>query len=107
VPHGPGQVRGSQRHHDRMYSAAVPCSLHGWRLQPAEIGSVRSRSHHRPLIIVSKAAATVSPTERKFQKLGLHTPQDFVLHLPLRYEDETRITPIARLRPGAWAQVEG
>lgn len=56
---------------------------------------------------MSKAAATLSPTERKFQKLGLHTPQDFVLHLPLRYEDETRITPIARLRPGAWAQVEG
>ena len=56
---------------------------------------------------MSKAAATVSPTERKFQKLGLHAVQDFVLHLPLRYEDETRVTPIARLRPGTWAQVEG
>lgn len=56
---------------------------------------------------MSKAVATVSPTERKFQKLGLHSAQDFVLHLPLRYEDETRITPIARLRPGTWAQVEG
>jgi ATP-dependent DNA helicase RecG len=29
------------------------------------------------------------------------------LHLPLRYEDETRITPIAQLAPGADAQVEG
>jgi len=48
-----------------------------------------------------------SVTERRLQKLGLHDPQDFLLHLPLRYEDETRLTPIAHLRDGAWAQVEG
>ena len=35
------------------------------------------------------------------------SPEDFVLHLPLRYEDETRVVPIASLRPGFSAQVEG
>ncbi len=29
---------------------------------------------------------------RKLAKLGLRTPGDLVLHLPLRYEDETRLT---------------
>ncbi|GAB4474886.1 MAG: ATP-dependent DNA helicase RecG [Burkholderiaceae bacterium] len=41
------------------------------------------------------------------RKLGLHGDWDYLLHLPLRYEDETRITPIAQLAPGADAQVEG
>ncbi len=46
-------------------------------------------------------------TQSKFAKLGIHTPFDLVLHLPLRYEDETRITRIADLIPGETAQVEG
>ncbi|MGB6105178.1 MAG: OB-fold nucleic acid binding domain-containing protein, partial [Pusillimonas sp.] len=45
--------------------------------------------------------------ERKLQRLGLRQPSDFVVHLPLRYEDETRIEPILALRPGIMAQVEG
>ena len=32
---------------------------------------------------------------------------DLALHLPLRYEDETRLQPIATLRDGETAQVEG
>lgn len=40
-------------------------------------------------------------------RLGLTDDTALVLHLPLRYEDETRITPIAELVPGQWAQVEG
>ncbi|MFH0933953.1 MAG: ATP-dependent DNA helicase RecG, partial [Pseudomonadota bacterium] len=46
-------------------------------------------------------------TQSKFAKLGIRTPFDLVLHLPLRYEDETRITRIADLVPGESAQVEG
>jgi ATP-dependent DNA helicase RecG len=48
-----------------------------------------------------------SATQSKFAKLGIHTPFDLVLHLPLRYEDETQITRIADLVPGEPAQVEG
>ena len=41
------------------------------------------------------------------EKLGLLRDIDLALHLPLRYEDETRLTPIAELRDGDTAQVEG
>ena len=43
---------------------------------------------------------------QKFEKLGLKTPEDFVMHLPIRYEDETRILSIADLRPHMNAQIE-
>ncbi|MGI4982329.1 MAG: ATP-dependent DNA helicase RecG [Janthinobacterium lividum] len=42
----------------------------------------------------------------KLRKLGLSRDIDFVLHLPMRYEDETRITPFTQLMPGMIAQVE-
>jgi ATP-dependent DNA helicase RecG len=34
------------------------------------------------------------------------SPHDLILHLPLRYEDETEIMPISSLRPGRSAQIE-
>lgn len=40
-------------------------------------------------------------------KLGISTIQDLLLHLPLRYMDETRITAVRDLRLGDTAQVEG
>jgi ATP-dependent DNA helicase RecG len=40
-------------------------------------------------------------------RLGLERVQDLWFHLPLRYEDKTRITAIADLRVGKPAQVEG
>ena len=48
-----------------------------------------------------------SLVERKLARLGLIEPSDFVVHLPLRYEDEARITPIADVLPGFPAQVQG
>src|SRR5437899_242350 len=45
----------------------------------------------------------------KLAKLGVRTDMDLVLHLPLRYEDETQILSIreASLRGGQPSQVEG
>lgn len=43
----------------------------------------------------------------KFERLGLTSPEALILHLPIRYEDETQIQPIASLRAGVSAQVEG
>ncbi|GAA0505222.1 ATP-dependent DNA helicase RecG [Tatumella terrea] len=43
----------------------------------------------------------------KLAKLGLHTLQDLLLHLPVRYEDRTRLYRINDLLPGLWATVEG
>ena len=48
-----------------------------------------------------------SGPQRALEKLGLVRPIDFALHLPIRYEDETRVVPIADLRDGMAAQVEG
>lgn len=45
--------------------------------------------------------------QRALEKLGLVRPIDFALHLPIRYEDETRVVAIADLRDGSTAQVEG
>jgi RecG-like helicase len=42
----------------------------------------------------------------RLRKLGLTRRDDLVLHLPLRYEDETRLTPIARPLPGVPVQVD-
>jgi ATP-dependent DNA helicase RecG len=43
----------------------------------------------------------------KLAKLGIETLKDVLFHLPLRYEDRTRITPIGALRPGNSALIEG
>ena len=43
----------------------------------------------------------------KLAKVGLENLQDVLFHLPLRYQDRTRITPIGALRPGQDAVVEG
>ena len=40
-------------------------------------------------------------------KIGVRTIHDLLLHLPLRYLDETRITTVRDLRLGDEAQVEG
>ncbi len=53
------------------------------------------------------AAAAKSGPQRALEKLGLRRDIDLALHLPLRWDDETRLTPIAALRGGETAQVEG
>ena len=43
----------------------------------------------------------------RLHKLGLETVQDLLFHLPLRYEDRTRVVAMGALRAGQWAVVEG
>ncbi len=43
----------------------------------------------------------------KLAKVGLHSVQDLLFHLPLRYEDRTRIYPMAKVHAGLWAAVQG
>ena len=45
--------------------------------------------------------------QAKLAKLHIHNVWDVVLHLPLRYEDETHITMIADAKLGESVQVEG
>jgi ATP-dependent DNA helicase RecG len=61
----------------------------------------------------ARAPATAKPTapasslQAKLAKLGIQREFDLVLHLPLRYEDETRLTAIAEAHEGSPVQVEG
>jgi len=43
----------------------------------------------------------------KLARLGLRTVQDMLFHLPHRYQDRTKLTPIGRLRPGREALIAG
>jgi ATP-dependent DNA helicase RecG len=51
--------------------------------------------------------ATRTPLEEGLRKLGLLRDIDLALHLPLRYEDETRITRLRDAHGGDTIQVEG
>ncbi|PTB21190.1 ATP-dependent DNA helicase RecG [Trinickia symbiotica] len=51
--------------------------------------------------------AAPAKTADKLAKLGLTRDIDLVLHLPMRYEDETTLTPIGELLPGETAQTDG
>lgn len=54
-----------------------------------------------------KDKPAVTKTADRLAKLGLTRDIDLVLHLPMRYEDETTLTPIGELLPGGIAQTEG
>jgi ATP-dependent DNA helicase RecG len=43
----------------------------------------------------------------RLARLGLAREQDLVLHLPLRYEDHTKVVPLSQLHAGEIAQAEG
>ena len=59
------------------------------------------------------AEATAGAADKKthlqkcIAKLGLHCDIDLALHLPLRYEDETRLTKLRDAREGDTVQIEG
>ena len=55
------------------------------------------------------AAAPIRASDallKKLAKIGLHSEADLLVHLPLRYEDETRITPVDRAFGGEPVQIE-
>ena len=57
-----------------------------------------------PLTSLSGVGAKVA---EKLEKVGLVTIQDLLFHLPLRYEDRTRVYPMARVHSGLFAAVQG
>src|SRR3546814_402576 len=122
-------MRQRQRDYGRCHSPAVSGAFHPGCGQPAQGRAVRSGSGGGPLVAVRVSAdmtprsgssgtasgadtddasgPALSATERKLRQLGLSRPEDFVVHLPLRYEDETRVVPISSLAAGQTAQIEG
>ena len=43
----------------------------------------------------------------KLADYGVHKIEDLLFHLPLRYQDRTRVTPIAAAREGVDVVIEG
>ena len=59
-----------------------------------------------PEAAAGRTADTKSPAQKALEKLGLKRDIDLALHLPLRYEDETRIVKLTEVREGQLAQIE-
>ena len=57
-----------------------------------------------PLTSLSGVGAAIA---EKLSRIGIQNVQDLLFHLPMRYEDRTRITPISDLRPESFATIEG
>jgi len=60
-----------------------------------------------PPLPVTPAAKPLTGPQKALHKLGLVRPIDLALHLPLRYEDETRLLQLRDVREGDVVQVEG
>ena len=58
-------------------------------------------------ISVTQIKGVGSALAEKLAKLGIHSMQDLLFHLPYRYEDRTRVVPMGSLRIGDIAVVEG
>ena len=43
----------------------------------------------------------------RLARLGIHRVEDLLFHLPLRYQDRTRVVPLGSLQPGMEALIEG
>ena len=60
-----------------------------------------------PPVATGSIAPVKTAAQKALDKLGLRTGIDLALHLPLRYEDETRITLLADALDGDTVQIEG
>jgi len=58
-------------------------------------------------VLPAAKAPAKSPAQKALEKLGLRRDIDLALHLPLRYEDETRIVRLVDARDGEVVQIEG
>src|SRR4029077_3112777 len=96
VPDRPSALRARQRDHGAIRARALSRARGRRRGRPAARRPGRDRRH--PAQGVKSAG--------KFEKLGLRSGFDFVLHLPLRYEDETALTAPASAPQGRPVSVE-
>jgi ATP-dependent DNA helicase RecG len=69
----------------------------------ATVADLVSPANHE----TGRAKPTGRGLDDQLARLGLTREQDLVLHLPLRYEDHTRVVPLAQLKSGGEQQAEG
>jgi ATP-dependent DNA helicase RecG len=81
-------------------------SLQNSRHNHAMPRSAKATADKAPADKTASAPAKSAP-QKALEKLGLVRPIDLALHIPMRYEDETQITPLKDCRDGDTAQIEG
>ncbi len=77
-------------------------SAPGERQRHASLGSVGSTSAEEWLAAtpIAELHGVGSRMAARLARLGIHTVQDALFHLPSRYQDRTRVQPIGSLRTG-------
>ncbi len=65
---------------------------------------MKAKSPEAPLTQLKGVGARV---QERLSRLGLERIEDLLLHLPLRYQDRTRLTPLGAVRPHTEALVQG
>ena len=58
-------------------------------------------------LVITQLKGVGSKMAERLRKLGIHSVQDILFHLPLRYEDRTRVCAIADLLPGMYTTILG
>ena len=69
-----------------------------------ELSTAAKALHQLPVQQLKGVGAKLA---QKLAALNIHSVQDVLFHLPLRYQDRTHISAIGALRPGVDAVVEG
>lgn len=65
-----------------------------------------ARFGRRPAGLLKNEGGKLDPLKVRLERLGLKSDWDYLLYLPLRYEDETAVTAVADLRPGVFSQIQ-
>ena len=60
-----------------------------------------------PAFPVTRLKGVGPKAAERLEKLGIHTAQDVLFHLPIRYQDRTNVIAIGTVRPGMQVVVEG
>ncbi len=84
-----------RRSTDRAAGTTRRRSRAAWQAEPVSAASDRSLAFATPLV------------QQKLERLGIRTLADLITHLPLRYEDATRLVSIHEALSGDTVQVEG
>ena len=77
-----------------------------WRDCPIAAAMVLIGGTMKAMPTTVQAAKPLSAPQKALHKLGLYRDIDLALHLPLRYEDETRIVKLRDAREGEVVQIE-
>jgi ATP-dependent DNA helicase RecG len=100
---------GAERNPGKESATAGPAFEQGSRKQTrrGEASEATEQPRPSPLTPHPSLSFATPLVQQKLARIGIHKLSDLVTHLPLRYEDETRIVSIHDALSGETVQVEG